>query len=142
MVLSHAEACPKTPHNERLILFKYCLMVVDTFLWVLSVNVTKYIGESGRKLETLIKEHKKDITDMKAESGVTNHVSNTGHSFDFNNAKIVFGCNNVARRHIVESALIKCHYSKQDRSVNLNNGSSPQNELLSYYVTSLLRDTG
>ena len=45
---------------------------------------------------------------------------------DFDNAEIVFECNNVAGRHIVDSALI-CHYSKQDRSINLSNGFLPQN---------------
>ena len=79
----------------------------------------------------------------KKESGVVAHVYNTEHCFDFDNAKIVYETSNLKERHIVESALI-CLCSKNDRCVNLNNGFSPQNKLLSHYVLSLLkqRDTG
>ena len=100
-----------------------------------------YIGETGRKLETRITEHKRDIRKMKAESGIANHVMKFDHKFDFKNAHIVFDSNNLSVRHVVESALI-CHYTKRGLSINLNNGFSPQNQLLSHYIKSLVHDKG
>ena len=82
----------------------------------------QYIGETGRDLDTRISEHKKDIKPkviQNKESGVASHVFNTGHSFDFENAKIVHDCDNKTERHIVESVLI-CLYSKQDLTVKFN----------------------
>ena len=59
------------------------------------------------------------------------------HCFDFQNAKSIFPCNDVTKRHLVESALIN-HYSKDNLAVNLNNGFSPHNDVLSKAICQLI----
>ena len=78
-----------------------------------------YIGESGRSFHIRMKEHKHDIVINKPMSAVSSHVHETGHGFNFDNAKLIFPCTDLSKRHIVESSMIK-HYG--DRCVNLNNG--------------------
>ena len=96
-----------------------------------------YIGETGRDLNIRIKEHKYDVKKSKPESGIANHHIETGHKFNFSNARIVYPCNNKKNMLIVESSLI-WYFTRQDRAVNLNYGFAPQNMLLSYYINNLL----
>ena len=80
------------------------------------------IGETGRQLTELsqrIKEQKYDRSQMKPESDIANHVAETHYSFDFKNARILYPCNNVKRRYIVESSLI-CYFTRLDIALNLN----------------------
>ena len=94
-----------------------------------------YIGETGRSLNKRIKEQRVDIRHQKSESGVAQHVFETGHQFDFNSSKIIFPSSDVVKRHIVESAVI-CHLSP-NLCTNLNSGFAPHNKLLSKTVFSL-----
>ena len=98
-----------------------------------------YIGETGRDLSARFREHKSDIQIQKKDSGVATHVMDTNHSFDFENAEIIWPSmpNNISKRHIVESAVI-CQLKPSDLCTNLNSGFSPHNQLISKYVTSLL----
>ena len=93
-----------------------------------------YIGETGRDLSTRVKEHTDDLRlGKKAESGIVNHNKETGHSFDFGNARIIFPCKNKKKMQIVESSLI-WYFTRQNRAVNLNYGFAPKNMLFSYYI--------
>ena len=98
-----------------------------------------YIGETGRTLQDRIGEHKSDIVkpERKLSSGVVSHVWDTGHLFDFTKAEMLFNSNDLTKRHLVESAVIK-HYSHQDLSLNLNYGFSPHNNVLSKHITQLI----
>ena len=91
-----------------------------------------YIGESGRNLNLRMKEHRKDIERMKEESGVANHVKECDHFFDFESAKVLVPCSDRRKRHIIESAIIKCN---PNRVVNLNHRFSPNNMLISSYIS-------
>ena len=44
---------------------------------------------------------------------------NTGHSFDFNSVDIVFKCNDLKIRRLIEAALIRVH---KEYVVNLDTG--------------------
>ena len=90
-----------------------------------------YIGETGRDLSVRIKEHVKDIEHNKPESGVVTHVNATGHYFDFAGANIIFPSNNLQKRHLVESALIKTNNS---HVTNLNLGKCPQGAFISKFI--------
>ena len=93
-----------------------------------------YFGESGRDLSKRVKEHKKDIERMKEESAIANHVKDCDHFFNFDDAEVLVPCSDVRKRHVIESALIRCH---QNEAVNLNLGFSPNNELFSHYIREL-----
>ena len=100
-----------------------------------------YIGETGRGLSTRVKKHTNDLRlGKKAESGIVNHNKETGHSFDFGNARIIFPCKNKKKMQIVESSLI-WYFTRQNRAVNLNYGFAPKNMLLSYYIKNCYLET-
>ena len=56
--------------------------------------IRAYIGETSRDLSIRVKEHTDDLRleRDKAESGIVNHNKETGHSFDFGNARVIFPC--------------------------------------------------
>ena len=85
-----------------------------------------YIGETGRKLSTRIKEHKKDIRNDKPFSAIANHANNELHEIDFENGKIIYPCSDLVKRRIVESSLI----INSDNCLNLNKGFCPMNRLI------------
>ena len=97
-----------------------------------------YIGETGRDLSIRVDEHRNDERrSVKLDSGIVDHNIETGHHFDFANARIIYPCNNKDKMHLVESSLI-WYFTRQDRAVNLNYGFAPKNMLLSYYIKNLL----
>ena len=96
-----------------------------------------YIGETGRSLKKRITEHKKDIVLQKYESGVAEHVRETDHFFDFQNAKIVYPSNNTLKRHIIESTLIST-LQKTDKTCNLNLGFAPHNVFLTKHLKEII----
>ena len=96
-----------------------------------------YTGETGRDFKERIVEHKRDIRNNKVESGIAQHSNRFNHNFNFNKAKIIFHCHKTRRRKVVESALIRKHIV-DGVSCNLNKGFSPQNEILSDYITDVL----
>ena len=97
-----------------------------------------YIGETGRDLSIRVGEHRNDERlSVKLDSGIVDHNIETGHHFDFANARIIYPCNNKDKMHLVESSLI-WYFTRQDRAVNLNYGFAPKNMLLSYYIKNLL----
>ena len=59
-----------------------------------------YIGETGRDLNVRMKEHKKDICNVKSHSGVVDHVLKTGHDFNFLNIPIIYPNMNVSKRYM------------------------------------------
>ena len=98
-----------------------------------------FVGKYKFTWDCVIGEHKSDIVkpERKLSSGVVSHVWDTGHLFDFTKAEMLFNSNDLTKRHLVESAVIK-HYSHQDLSVNLNYGFSLHNNVLSKHITQLI----
>ena len=68
-----------------------------------------YIGETGRKLDIRLKEHKnggKNIDDTKI-SGLSSHIKNTGHNIDWENTKVLCKEQNHIKRKFKEGLEIK-----------------------------------
>ena len=95
-----------------------------------------YFGETGRALSDRVKEHKRDIVNQKPESALASHVSQHNHRFDFDESRLIFKSNSLAKRHIVESALITLY---QKNTINNNLGFSPRNKLFSKFIGSLFK---
>ena len=77
-----------------------------------------YIGETGRSLNIRISEQKRYIRTGSLNSAIFIHVQNHNHSFNFDDAKIVYKSSNKHNRLIIESALIK-----QYKNVNVMPGA-------------------
>ena len=90
-----------------------------------------YIGETGRPLNKRLYEHKNAVKNNCISSALAHHVHTSGHNFDFQNAKLIHYCNDVDKRHVVESA---CILKFRDKCINLNNGFSPIDEMISNQV--------
>jgi hypothetical protein len=90
-----------------------------------------YIGETGRELNTRLKEHQRDFINRKPESAIFNHYADTGHKMNFNDANVIYVCNNLVKRRIVESSVINEFGVK---SINQNKGFFPQNNLYSNFI--------
>ena len=73
-----------------------------------------YVGESGRQVKDRMKEHQSDILKKKPVSKIYCHTAETGHSFDFENVRILDSCSNVRVRRQLESA----HTYLQSNSIN------------------------
>ena len=66
-----------------------------------------YFGETGRTLKKRIDEHKGYIQMGDQSSALLQHMINhPGHSFDLQGASLIYRSNDVAKRQLVESALI------------------------------------
>ena len=94
-----------------------------------------YIGETGRNLAKRISEHKYDVRKNKESSALAVHSHDEGHDFNFENAKLLYRCNDLKKRRIVESSLI----SISDRpTVNLNKGFYLINQFASKSIAECL----
>ncbi|RWS20130.1 uncharacterized protein B4U80_04888 [Leptotrombidium deliense] len=62
-----------------------------------------YIGETNRKLKNRIYEHKLAIRNFSDVNAISNHVMQTGHLPDFENASIVHKCKTNHERRCLES---------------------------------------
>ena len=71
----------------------------------------------------------------KLSSAVATHSHESGHIFDFNNARMLYPCNEVSKRHIIESA---CISTNREKCVNLNYGFSPLGEYVSNCLISCI----
>ena len=66
---------------------------------------SKYIGETGRLLDARLKEHWKDVREQKELSDIAMHVSNYGHTFDFDKAAVLHVGSNYSKRKTLESSI-------------------------------------
>ena len=83
-------------------------------------NCTKeYIGETGRNLRTRIDEHKKDIVIGKENSLVYQHFRDTGHSFKFEETKVLQHNQNVWHRRRLESFYTLHHQNSINRAYDV-----------------------
>lgn len=77
-----------------------------------------YVGETGRELETRVKEHKRCVAKADICNGIAVHVKNTGHNVDWDNIKIIDRESDVEKRKIKEAL----HIKKLQPLLNLNDG--------------------
>ena len=78
-----------------------------------------YIGQTSKKLEQRIKQHKYDIRCQKNSNALFCHKLHTDHDIDFENSIKVKSCDNFLTRNAVESAVIQ--YTS-DLNFNLSAG--------------------
>ncbi|XP_058819272.1 uncharacterized protein LOC131682082 [Topomyia yanbarensis] len=76
-----------------------------------------YIGQTGRKLETRVAEHKNDAKKNDARTGLSQHTLQVGHIFDFANTQILERIENQESRTTAEMFHIKM--LGEDKTVNL-----------------------
>ena len=88
-----------------------------------------YVGQSSRVLSVRIKEHQRDCKNKKETSAVYSHVKESGHSFDFNNVKILDQEPLYFKRLISEMVFI----TKLD-SVNTILDTSNLSNIFKYYI--------
>jgi hypothetical protein len=62
-----------------------------------------YIGETGRKFSTRMKEHKSDVRLRKVGTALSEHALSTGHSFDFDHLTILYKESCWPRRTFLEA---------------------------------------
>ena len=103
------------PHFENTIRKKVCSNKLETStqdnipgVYIIpckDCNQT-YVGESGRNLDIRIKEHKKAVTSWDTKSAIANHCWNNNHRMDFDNSKIVYKCNDIKKRRLIEGVII------------------------------------
>ena len=68
----------------------------------------KYIGETGRRLETRIKEHKKGAEGEKENvSGLSQHIKQTKHKIKFDDVEILHRESDYTKRKFKEALAIK-----------------------------------
>ena len=79
-----------------------------------------YVGETGRQVKDRMREHQNDIVKAKSVSKVFNHVDQTGHSFDFDNVKVLDLASHVKTRLHLESIHTKLQPNSINRSLTLN----------------------
>jgi len=66
----------------------------------------QYIGETSRHIDQRIREHKRDIRNGQMNNALTKHISETNHSFNFKESKLLVRIHNKNERKIVESSTI------------------------------------
>jgi hypothetical protein len=87
--------------------------------------VADYVGETGRRLGTRIREHELDVKNKRSSTALAEHCSDTGHIFDFPNARILHRNVNWHRRTFLEAWEIQCR--KFGGQVCCNNSSGKIN---------------
>lgn len=86
-----------------------------------------YIGQTGQKLKSRIKQHKADSKAKHIKNnctGLTQHTLNTGHTFDFDQTEILDTQHKLSKRLIVETLYIN---QFREKSVNLKSDIDDMN---------------
>ena len=78
-----------------------------------------YIGQTGKDLNTRIKQHQYSVRSGQLSSGIFVHVKDMGHSIDWNNSKKIVNSNSIVERNLIESCIIKHSFNN---SMNLSLG--------------------
>ncbi|XP_053698993.1 uncharacterized protein LOC128745963 [Sabethes cyaneus] len=94
-----------------------------------------YIGQTGRRLETRIAEHKNDAKKKEAKSGLAQHTIQSGHIFDFDNTRILERVENQESRETAEMFHIKI--LGEEKTVNLQRECGTFNAMYNGLVTKL-----
>ena len=74
-----------------------------------------YIGESGRQLNTRIKEHRKSVSMGTSSSALSEHSMRTGHSINWDGVKVIDQESSEIKRKIKEAISIRRHHPKLNR---------------------------
>ena len=66
-----------------------------------------YIGQTGRALQTRLREHQSYVGRRMHEKAVFKHMFDTNHALDWENSRFLYRNSNEKQRLVVESALIQ-----------------------------------
>ena len=66
-----------------------------------------YIGQSGKSKDVRLKQHKYCVRTGNMSNALFVHINNFDHMIGWNEAKEIVFCNNVMKRNIIESSIIK-----------------------------------
>lgn len=81
-----------------------------------------YIGQTKRNLETRIKEHSRYVSNQEtSKSSIAKHSWDSGHSFNFKNAKVILNANSISELDFLENLAI---FLNRDVIVNEKSDSS------------------
>jgi hypothetical protein len=104
------------------------ILPVDTPSVVYCVGCTvcsvEYIGETKRKLGTRLKEHASDIKHSRFSTALSEHFRDTGHTFDFGNAKILHRSARYHDRTFLEAWEIQCRSISKKSCCNSSSGKT------------------
>ncbi|KYN49992.1 hypothetical protein ALC62_00019, partial [Cyphomyrmex costatus] len=90
-----------------------------------------YVGQTGRKLDTRISEHKKHINKVSSShSVITEHRLEFGHDFDWNNCEVL----DVERFYNKRLVAEMIHINRQKKGLNLQTDT----DALSHTYTDIL----
>ena len=67
----------------------------------------KYLGQSSKGLATRLSQHKYSVRTGQMSNALFLHMNDFDHGIDWKKAKVILYCNNITRRNIIESAMIK-----------------------------------
>lgn len=91
-----------------------------------------YVGETGRDLDTRVKEHIRDVENRKMSSAPFCHYLEQGHRLKFDQTKLIYPCSKTVNRRIVESAVI---VQNSKSCINQNQGFFPHNSVISCFIS-------
>ena len=66
-----------------------------------------YVGQSGKELSTRIRQHRYSVRIGQMSNALFLHMNDFNHAIDWEGAHVIVYCNNITKRNIIESALIK-----------------------------------
>ena len=98
-----------TPKTDRGIIYQIKCSDCDMF----------YIGETGRDLDTRVREHRRDVETQKTSNAIFLHKSSKDHSINWQSAKALIKNKDWIERNLIETSLI-C-FSK-DKNFNTSPG--------------------
>ncbi|XP_053686394.1 uncharacterized protein LOC128735938 [Sabethes cyaneus] len=95
----------------------------------------EYIGQTGRRLDTRIAEHKNDAKKSEARTGLALHTIQEGHIFDFEKTRILEKIENKDTRLTAE--MFHSKMRGQERTVNLQRECGNFNDTYNGLMTKL-----
>lgn len=96
-----------------------------------------YIGETGRNVETRLKEHKYAFKNYNTDNAIFCHAFQNNHCIDWESTRLLYKCNNYVKRKVIESVCIE-----QTRNFNLSEGTYKLDPLMRFIVHKSLPDPG
>ena len=78
-----------------------------------------YLGQSGKELQVRLNQHKYCVRTGNMSSALFVHINETNHCIDWKNSQEIVRCQDITKRNIIESCLIK---NGRDNLLNLSEG--------------------
>ena len=97
-----------------------------------------YIGQTGKDLDTRIKQHKYSVRTGQESNALFVHLRDKNHCIDWSNATSIFPCNKLLDRNILESSFIK---QTEFVNINLNSGLYKLDRFISNKIYRLMITT-